>query len=142
MAMADASIAMWETKYHYSFWRPLTAIQLGDTDDNPLTEADPTWLPLISTPAHPSYASGHASVSGAAKEVMKEFYGRDGFNVSLTNASLGLTLNYTSWDEITDDIDDARIYGGIHFRFDQEKGAHLGKQVGKYLVKNHLLPAK
>jgi hypothetical protein len=143
MAMADASIAMWDTKYHYNFWRPQTAIQLGDTDGNPLTEVDPTWLPLIPSPAHPSYASGHASVSAAAKEVMNEFFGRDGFSVTLTNPSLpAIVLNYGSWDAITDDIDDARIYGGIHFRFDQEKGAHLGKHVGKYIVKNHLLSAK
>jgi hypothetical protein len=143
MAMADASIAMWDTKYHYGFWRPQTAIQLGDADGNPLTESDPTWTPLIATPAHPSYASGHASVSAAAKAVMEEAYGKSGFNVTLSNPAVaGVVLNYTSWDAITVDIDDARIYGGIHFRFDQEKGAHLGKHVGKYIVKNHLLSAK
>jgi hypothetical protein len=143
MAMADASIAMWDSKYHYSFWRPVTAIRLGDTDGNPLTEADPTWLPLIPTPAHPSYASGHASVSAAAKAVMEEVYGKDGFSVTLSNPAVaGVVLTYASWDEITDDIDDARIYGGIHFRFDQEKGAHLGKHVGKYLIGNHLRSAR
>jgi hypothetical protein len=144
MAMADAAIAMWDTKYHYSFWRPQAAIQLGDTDDNPLTDPDPTWLPLIATPAHPSYASGHASVSGAAKAVMEDLFGKDGHNVTLVNPAVpgNVVLNYTSWDQVTDDIDDARIYGGIHFRFDQEKGAHLGMQVGKYIVKNHLGEAK
>jgi hypothetical protein len=143
MAMADAAIAMWDTKYTYNFWRPITAIQLADTDGNPLTEADPTWQPLIATPAHPSYASGHASVSGAAKAVMEDLFGKAGHTVTLTNPGLaGVVLNYAAWDEVTNDIDDARIYGGIHFRFDQEKGAHLGKQVGKYILKNHLKAAK
>ena len=67
MAMGDASIAAWDTKYHYNLWRPLTAIRNGDLDGNPLTEADPTWVPLLTTPAHPTYASGHATVSGAAR---------------------------------------------------------------------------
>jgi hypothetical protein len=144
MAMADAGIAMWDTKYAYNFWRPQAAIRLADTDDNPLTDPDPTWLPLIATPAHPSYASGHASVSGSAKAVMEEIYGKDGHAVTLVNPAVpgNVVLNYSSWDEITEDIDDARIYGGIHFRFDQEKGAHLGKQVGKYIYQNHLRPAK
>ena len=143
MAMVDASIAMWDTKYTYGFWRPQHAIQLADTDGNDLTEADPTWMPLITTPAHPSYASGHASVSGSAKAVMEDAYGKDGFAVTLTHPTLpSIVLNYSAWDQITDDIDDARIYGGIHYRFDQEKGAHLGMQVGKYIVKNHLKAAK
>jgi hypothetical protein len=143
MAMADAAIAIWDTKYTYGFWRPITAIRLADTDGNELTEADPTWLPLIPTPAHPSYASGHASVSGAAKAVLEDIYGKDGFAFTLTTPSLpSVALNYTTWDQVTDDVDDARIYGGIHFRFDQEKGAHLGKLVGKYVLRNHLRAAK
>ena len=143
MAMVDASIAMWDTKYTYSFWRPTTAIQLADTDGNPLTEADPTWTPLINTPAHPSYASGHASVSGAAKAVVEELFGKDGHSITVSTPAVpGVVLHYTSWDEVTNDIDDARIYGGIHYRFDQEKGAHLGMQVGKYILKNHLAEAK
>ena len=143
MAMADAAIAMWDTKYTYGFWRPISAIRNADIDGNDLTEADPAWLPLIPTPAHPSYASGHASVSGSAKAVMEDIYGRDGFAVTLTTPSLPtVVLNYTAWDQVTDDIDDARIYGGIHFRFDQEKGAHLGKQVGKYIGRNYLRPVK
>ena len=144
MAMADAAIAMWDSKYTYNFWRPQAAIRQADTDGNPLTDPDPAWTPLIATPAHPSYASGHASVSGSAKAVMEELFGKNGHAVTLINPAVpgNVVLNYTSWDEITDDIDDARIYGGIHYRFDQEKGAHLGMQVGKYDVKNHLRPAK
>ena len=70
-AMADASIACWDSKYYYNFWRPQAAIRNGDIDGNPLTDADPEWLPLIATPAHPSYASGHATVSGSARAVLR-----------------------------------------------------------------------
>jgi hypothetical protein len=139
MAMGDASIAAWDTKYHYNFWRPVTAIWAGDFDGNPLTDPDPTWLPLIPTPAHPSYASGHATVSGAARAVLERAFGKDGHAVTLTHPGApGIVLNYTAWDEITDDVDDARVYGGIHFRFDQEAGAHQGRQVGSYLLRNYL----
>jgi hypothetical protein len=139
MAMCDASIAGWDTKYHYNFWRPQAAIRSGAIDGNPLTEADPGWLPLITTPSHPSYASGHATVSGAARAVLEQVFGKDGHMVTLTHSTLpGIVLNYTAWDEITDDIDDARVYGGIHFRFDQEAGSHQGRHVGRYILRNHL----
>ena len=139
MAMGDAAIACWDTKYHYSFWRPLTAIRAGDTDDNPLTEPDAGWVPLITTPAFPGYASGHATVSGAAVAVLGRAFGKDGHAVTLTHPGApGIVLDYTAWDEITDDVDDARVYGGIHFRFDQEAGAHQGRQVGKYILRNYL----
>jgi PAP2 superfamily protein len=139
MAMGDASIACWETKYHYNFWRPQTAIRFGGLDGNALTDPDPDWLPLIATPAHPSYASGHATVSGAAVAVLGRAFGKDGHAVALTHPGApGIVLTYTAWDEITDDVDDARVYGGIHFRFDQEAGAHQGRQVGSYILRNYL----
>ena len=127
---------------HYSFWRPQAAIQNGDIDGNPLTEADKAWLPLITTPAHPSYASGHATVSGSARAVLERVFGKDGHEVTLTHPAVpGVVLDYTAWDEITDDVDDARIYGGIHFSFDQEEGSHQGRQVGRYILRNLLRPA-
>jgi hypothetical protein len=139
MAMSDASIACWDSKYHHNYWRPQTAIRAGDLDGNALTDQDPTWLPLIGTPAHPSYASGHATVSGSARAVLEWAFGKDGHAVTLTHPNFpGYFLDYAAWDEITDDIDDARIYGGIHFRFDQEAGAHQGRQVGRYILRNYL----
>ena len=139
MAMGDAAIACWDNKYHYSFWRPVTAIRFGGLDGNALTEPDPLWLPLITTPPFPGYASGHATVSGAAVAVLERAFGKDGHAVTLTHPGApGIVLNYTAWDEITDDIDDARVYGGIHFRFDQEAGAHQGRQVGRYILRNYL----
>jgi len=139
MAMADAAFAAWDTKYHYNFWRPQAAIRNADLDGNVKTVRDPDWLPLITTPSHPSYASGHATVSGAARAVLERVFGKDDHDVTLTLSTLPNTaLHYSSWAEITDDIDDARIYGGIHFRFDQEAGAHQGRHVGQYLVRNYL----
>jgi hypothetical protein len=139
MAMCDASIAGWDTKYHHNLWRPQTAIRAGDLDGNQKTVADPNWLPLIPTPAHPSYASGHATVSGAARRVIESAFGKNGHAIVLTNPALpDIVLGYTGWDEITDDIDDARVYGGIHFRFDQEAGALQGRHVGSYILENYL----
>src|SRR6266705_1951489 len=76
-ALADAQIACWESRYFYNFWRPITAIRLGDQDDNPATEVDPEWQPLINTPNFPEYPSGHASTSGAISHVLRLFFGSD-----------------------------------------------------------------
>lgn len=139
MAICDASIAIFDTKYHYNFWRPVTAIRAGDTDGNGQTDPDPTWLPLITTPAFPGYASAHGTLSGAARAVLEWTFGKDDLAITLTNPALpGIVLTYTAWDQITDDISDARVYGGIHFRFDQEAGAHQGKHVGLYILRNYL----
>jgi hypothetical protein len=142
MAIADASIAAYDTKYHYEFWRPTTAIRNGDLDGNRRTDADPEWLPLITTPAFPAYASAHATLSGAARAVVERAFGKRGHDIVLTTPSLpDIVLQYSAWDQITDDIDDARIYGGIHFRFDQEAGSHQGRHIGKYILRNYLRSA-
>ncbi|HEU4752673.1 MAG TPA: vanadium-dependent haloperoxidase [Armatimonadota bacterium] len=140
MAMMDASIAVWETKYVYRVWRPVAAIRGGDTDGNRLTEPDASWVPLLgSTPPHPSYASGHGALSGAARLVLERVFGEHGTEVTLTHPSQpGVVLNYTAWKQITDDISDARVYGGIHFRFDQEAAALQGRKVGNYILRHHL----
>jgi hypothetical protein len=141
MALGDGNISVFETKYHYNYWRPVTAIRAGGTDGNKKTYPDPTWLPLIITPPHPSYPSGHASSSYAARQVLERVYGKDGQFITLTSPLVpGVVLNYTAWEQITDDVDDARIYGGIHYRFDQEAGARQGRHVGRYILRNHLRP--
>jgi hypothetical protein len=141
MAICDGLISSMETKYYYNRWRPVTAIRAADTDGNPNTEPDTGWLPLITTPPFPSYPSAHASAGGAARRILERMYGKDGFLVTLTSPTApNVTLHYTAWKQITDDIDDARIFGGIHFRYDQEGGAKQGWNVGSYILETQLLP--
>jgi hypothetical protein len=141
MAICDGLISSMETKYYYNRWRPVTAIRAADTDGNPDTEPDTSWLPLITTPPFPSYPSAHASAGGAARRILERSYGKDGFLINLTSPTApNVTLNYTAWKQITDDIDDARIFGGIHFRYDQERGAQQGWNVGSYILETQLLP--
>lgn len=139
MSMCDASIAAYDSKYHYSFWRPLTAIRAGEFDGNRQTISDTNWMPLITTPAFPGYASAHATLSNAARTVLERTFGKDGLAITLVNPSLPtVILNYDAWEQITDDIDDARVYGGIHFRFEQEFGALQGRHVATYILQNYL----
>jgi hypothetical protein len=139
MAICDGSIACFETKYHYNRWRPVTAILGGSLDGNKKTDPDPTWSSLIVAPAFPSYPSAHGSLSGGARAVLERAFGKHGLDITLTTPSLPLiVLNYTAWEQITDDISDARVYGGIHFRFDQEEGARQGREVGRYILRNYL----
>jgi len=142
IATNDSLVASFATKYHYLYWRPVTAIRAGDTDDNSKTEPDAGFTPLIVTPCFPSYPSNHASGSNGALEVVRRFYGSAGFNLTLsaTIPVLGkVELPYTSLQQISHDIDDARVYGGIHFRFDQDAGVKLGRTVATYVVQHNLL---
>jgi len=139
MAVADGLIASMNMKYHYSYWRPVTAIRDGALDGNAATVPDESWESFVFTPPYPTYPGNHATAAGAARAVLEQVYGRAGHDITLTSQAVpGVVLHYTSWKQITDDIDDARIYGGVHFRFDQEAGAHLGRQVGTYVVKSTL----
>jgi len=139
MAISDAQAAVFETKYHYNFWRPETAIRAGDTDGNPYTHSDAAFVPFITTPCFPSYASGHGSSSNAGREVLERLYGARHHFITISNPAVpGVVLQYGTFQQMTRDIDDARVYGGIHFRFDQEAGAKLGREVGAYVQKNTL----
>ena len=139
MAMNDALVAVMDTKYHYTFWRPETAIRAGDTDGNPDTEPDTGFKPFIPTPCHPSYPSAHASSSYAAREVLERLHGDGRHFIMLSSPALpDVRLRYTRLEQITHDIDDARIYGGIHFRFDQQSGARQGRRIGEYVVAHNL----
>jgi hypothetical protein len=143
IATNDALIASFKTKYHYNFWRPYTAIRLGATDGNDKTVADPGWTTFIGTPCFPSYPSNHASGSNAALETLRRIYGAAGHAITLTATIpvIGVTtLTYSQLQKISDNIDDARVYGGIHFRFDQVAGVSLGREVATYVYKNNLQP--
>jgi hypothetical protein len=142
MAISDSSIAVWDSKYFYNFWRPVTAIREGATDGNPKTDPDGAWSTYTPTPPYPSYPSGYAGLSGAARIVLERVLGTQEMAITLTNPTnptvANIVLNYTEWKQICDEIDDARVYGGIHFRFEQEAGRRLGKDVGHYILDNYL----
>jgi PAP2 superfamily protein len=141
MAMSDSLVASFFNKYTYNFWRPETAIHGGNTDGNPNSVGDSSWAPFIVTPCFPSYPSNHGSAGNGAAEVMRRIYGDDGLSITLTNPAVpSIVLQYTSFTQITDDISDARVYGGIHFRTDQVAGEHLGRAVGKTIYKHNLRP--
>lgn len=140
MAVSDGLVSSMETKYHYNFWRPITAIRAGDTDGNEKTAPDPGWTPFIGTPCFPSYPSAHASASYAARKIVEEILGGGNHWITLSHPNTPVTLSYTKFSEITDDIDAARVYGGIHFRFDQAAGSVQGRAVGLYVCQNNLRP--
>jgi hypothetical protein len=141
MAISDALVSVFDTKYFYVFWRPVTAIRAGDTDGNPNTESDVNWTPFITTPSFPGYASAHAAGSGAARKVCELLFGAAGHTITLSNPALAdVVLYYTAFHDITADVDDARVYGGIHFRFDQKAGNRLGRKVGEYVCEHNLRP--
>ncbi len=143
MALFDAVISVFETKYHETFWRPETAIPAADVDDNPWTDPDPAFKPFVTTPCHPSYPSAHASLGHAARKTLERLYGTGPHSIELASPAVpDVRLQYTSFEEITHDIDDARIYGGIHFRFDQQAGGKQGRHVASYILRHHLRPAR
>lgn len=139
MAISDSLVASFFNKYHYNFWRPETAIRAGDKDGNRKTDADPTYLPFILTPCFPSYPSNHGSAANGGAAVLRRLYGEAGHSITLSNPAVSnIVLQYTSFKQITDDISDARVYGGIHYRTDQVAGARLGKAVGTAVYRNNL----
>ena len=141
LAMADAAIACWEAKYHYVAWRPVTAIPLADTDGNPATTADLKWMPLFATPNHPEYPSGHSTVSGAAAVVLANFFGEKQHFTMDNDLLLGVTRSFGSFSDALDEVKNARIFAGIHFRFSCDDGQTIGSNVGNYVLDNSLLPA-
>ena len=134
VAMADAGIGCWEAKYSYTFWRPITAIPLADTDGNPATIADPTWAPLFATPAHPEYPSGHSCISGAAAAVLADRFGERTRFSAESDTMLGVTRSFRSFSSALEEVQNARIFAGIHFRAATEDGQALGASVADYVL--------
>jgi hypothetical protein len=142
MAASDSLVASFATKYHYNFWRPENAIRFTDPYGNEKTAPDPTYVPFITTPCFPSYPSNHASGSRGAAETLRRLYGEGGHAITLTNPFsapvANLQFTYTTFNQICDDVDDARVFGGIHYRFDQAAGNRLGRAVATYVYKHNL----
>jgi len=137
-SIADSVIGIWDAKYEYDFWRPITAIRAGDIDGNDLTAGDPLWTPFITTPNHPSYISGHSGVASAGATILQDFFG-DAHNFCLTAS--GLTRCWDSFSDAAQDAADSRLWGGIHWRFDNEAGTALGREVGEYALRSHAFDA-
>jgi hypothetical protein len=134
MGIADAIIGCWDAKYTYSSWRPVSAIQLGDSDGNDATAPDPAWTPLITTPPFPEYPSAHSCASGAATHILSQAFGEEtSFNV-VSNAMPGVTRKFNSFTASLAEVMNARVFGGIHFRTACVDGQALGIAVGDYVL--------
>ena len=145
LAGADAAIGCWHEKYRWNFWRPITAIRQADTDGNPATTADPTWLPLFDpstpvapggaplvTPPFPDNPSGHLCATGAIITTLQHFFGRDHVPFSATSTESGTTRHFTRLSDVLRELMNARVWAGIHFRTADIQGAQLGRTVAAY----------
>jgi hypothetical protein len=144
VAGGDAMIACFDAKYHYWFWRPYQAIPLADTDGNPDTVADPTWLPLRTTPNFPEYPSAHACHSTAVVTALDAVFGTDKVAFSLDSRAPGVTERTRTYDRLHDvvkDVDWARVLVGFHFRNSDLQGTALGRKVGRYVTGHFFQPA-
>jgi hypothetical protein len=143
IAQADSAIVCWEAKYRYNFWRPVTAIQRADQDNNDRTERDTAWIPLLDTPPFPSYVSGHSIFSKASAEILTRFFGKDEMEFDAKSDSMpGVVRKFQSFASCADEIGTSRVYGGIHFGFDNVQGKECGRKIGQYIAENLLLPVK
>jgi hypothetical protein len=140
--MADALIGCWESKYHYLSWRPASAITLADTDGNDATTADPTWAPYGDVPNHPEYPAAHGCIAGTMSTMLREAYGTRRLSFSFYSKVTGTTHTYASIDAMADELREARIWGGMHFRTALNDGSQLGRQTAKYVLKHAFEPRR
>jgi hypothetical protein len=131
-AFADGLIACWDAKFHFNFWRPVTAIQQGDTDRNRRTEADPAWEPLADTPNFPEYPSGHACATAAVAHTIEDFFQYD-VSIPVRNVVTGEERFYRRATEVVDEVVEARMLLGIHFRSADEDGADIGWKIARQI---------
>jgi hypothetical protein len=141
MAAADALIAVFDAKYTYNFWRPVTAIRNGDLSGNDAIERDAAWEPLIPTPMHPEYPCAHCISQAAVAGVLEHFFGDAIPPVKLTSTTApGVTRTYAKLSDYVTEVINARIYDGVHYRTSGDVGADMGRKIAQYTVRNHLLP--
>jgi hypothetical protein len=151
-AYGDAVIGCLNAKYHFNFWRPVTAIQEGDSDGNPATLADPSWVPLAPTPNHPEYPAAHGCATGAVTSVIAAYFHTPNLALKVTStyaipAVLGggtqtTTRSFSSTKDLLRDVQLARIYGGMHFHHSIIQGTVLGQKVARQLVNNYFQPLR
>lgn len=140
IALADAGICAWDAKYEYNLWRPITAIQQADKDNNPDTITDANWQALLTTPPFPEYVSGHSAFSGAGDAILSHFFGEDFSFADAGDPSTNNSLRkYQNFAEAADESGMSRIYGGIHFMSANQDGLKAGRDIGNYVLQNFLL---
>ena len=139
-AMDDAMISVFEAKYQYNFWRPVTAIRNGDLDGNDATQREASWTGFIDNPLHPEYPSAHSILASAVATVLKAEVGRAPVPVLTTTSpsAKGAARSWTNLDEFTREVADARIYEGVHYRTSTDVGIAMGKQIGDLAVQKFL----
>jgi len=141
-SLADGVIALYDSKYAYHRWRPVTAVRAAEDDGNPDTTGDPTWTPLAVTALDPSYVGAHAEISQSAATTLRDFFGTDRLDFSLTNPNVpGVVRSFQSFSQAADEAAASRIYAGQHFRYDEDAGQTLGDEVGEFVVDNLLGPS-
>ncbi len=142
MALADSYIAGWDSKFHYDFWRPYTAIRAAATDGNENTNEDVAWEPLMNTPPVQDYPSTHSTLGNAAATVLNELVGSDtGFTMTSTSAEpVNSTRSFVNFSQAAVENADSRVFAGIHFRFSCERGLELGQKIGDWILENSLKP--
>jgi hypothetical protein len=137
LTAADAFIAVWDEKAHYSFWRPITAIREADTDDNPRTDQDEDWLPFVANPPYPEHPSGHLGLSGAVGRTLQQFFCTDKLSWTDTTPVGMRTRSFTRVSDAVDEIEDARVWSGIHFRNADEASVEISRKIAKYRTKHY-----
>jgi hypothetical protein len=141
MSTADAIITVWRAKYLYGLWRPVTAINLADTDGNPATTADPNWVPLLVTPPYPDYSSGYNAVSATTTGALEQLFRTRHLNLTLISTAVpGVTRHYDTSPALRADVVDARVWLGIHFRFADIASRNLGLQLSDWTVSHYFQP--
>jgi PAP2 superfamily len=136
----DAIIACFDAKYYYAFWRPYTAIHDADIDGNPFTTPDPGWMPLVVTPGHPEYPAAHGCAAGAFAVTIAQFFHTDAVPTHFTSAVTGTTHDFSKLSDEVQEVDLARIYGGMHYLTSVLEGNVLGKAVARHVVSNYFQP--
>lgn len=141
-ALNDTEISVFDAKYHYNFWRPITAIRNGDRDDNAATERDAGWLPLIVTPIQPEYPCAHCMIAATIATIIAIENGTDPLPTlsSVSNTLPGVTRHWTRTEEVVQEVSNARIWDGVHYRNSAEVGARMGEQVGRWVAAAYHLP--
>ena len=140
LAAADAAIAVWDSKYFYNFWRPSTAIVAGDDDPNHHTQGDLWWKPLVSDPPYPDYVSGANGLTAAFTGMLRLFFATDEMRFSVKNPPISQERHFDRFSDAADEVVEARILVGIHFRFADEEARRLGNRVAQWTFMHFLRP--